>query len=216
MKESIIRSMEGLHEQRTLELVKIAAYKGFRPMEILEWLEVGMEKVGNLYEESEYFIADLIFAGIIFQEVLELEEFQALYNECEDECKGKGKMLIATIKSDLHNIGKKLFGSFASAAGFEVKDLGEDVAASKIVEAVKDYKPDIIGLSGMHATTLKEIKLVSEALREAELRDTVKIVVGGSCVVEGFDRHSVEADYATKNIAEALRVCEKWIMEKAQ
>jgi len=215
MKESIIRSMEGLHEQRTLELVKIAAYKGFRPMDILEWLEAGMEKVGELYEKSEYFIADLIFAGIIFQEVLDLDEFQALYQECEDDCKGQGKMITASIKTDFHNIGKKLFGSFSSAAGFDVLDIGEDVDAAKIVEMVQKHQPDIIGLSGMHTSALKEMKLVSEALEEAGLRDKVKIIVGGGCITDDVDHHDAGADFATKNIAKAVRVCEKWMMEKS-
>ncbi len=214
MKESITRSMEGLHEQRTLELVKIAAYKGFHPMEILEWLEAGMEKVGNLYEISEYFIADLIFAGIIFQEVLDLEEFQALYQEEENQREDKGKILTASIKTDFHNIGKKLFGSFSSAAGFDVMDIGEDVEASKIVEMVREYNPDIVGLSGMHTSSLNEMKLVVEALKKADLRDQVKVIIGGGCITDDVSHDFVGADYATKNIAKAVRVCEQWMVEK--
>ena len=74
MKESIVRSVEGLYEQRTLELVKIAVRKGFTPLQILDWLRIGMERVGDHYEKCDYFIADLIFAGIIFQEVMDLDE----------------------------------------------------------------------------------------------------------------------------------------------
>ena len=90
MKESIVRSVEGLYEQRTLELVKIAVRKGFTPLQILDWLRIGMERVGDHYEKCDYFIADLIFAGIIFQEVMDLDELStSLIFSASAECSRK-------------------------------------------------------------------------------------------------------------------------------
>lgn len=106
MKESIVRSVEGLYEQRTLELVKIAVRKGFTPLQILDWLRIGMERVGDHYEKCDYFIADLIFAGIIFQEVMDLDELKALY--AMPAVPRTGKIVVASVYGDCHDIGKNI------------------------------------------------------------------------------------------------------------
>lgn len=212
MKESIVRSVEGLYEQRTLELVRIAIRKGFTPLQILDWLRIGMERVGVHYEKSDYFIADLIFAGIIFQEVIELDEFQAITPAVK--ASNKGTLLIASVYGDCHEIGKNIFGSFARTAGFKVIDLGIDVPSQDIVNKAAAVMPDIIGLSGMQQETISEMKKVIDGLTSQGIRDQIRVIIGGACIEDGKTHLSIGADYATRDVTQAVEICTQWIQEK--
>lgn len=212
MKESIVRSVEGLYEQRTLELVKIAVRKGFTPLQILDWLRIGMERVGDHYEKCDYFIADLIFAGIIFQEVMDLDELKALY--AMPAVPRMGKIVVASVYGDCHDIGKNIFASFATTAGFEVIDIGIDVPSSTILEKVQEHKPDIIGLSGMQQETTIEMKKITDGLEDLGIRDQIRVMIGGACVNDGVTHLSVGADYGTKDVTRAVEICKQWIQEK--
>ncbi|MDO4289184.1 MAG: cobalamin-dependent protein [Eubacterium sp.] len=212
MKESIVRSVEGLYEQRTLELVKIAIHKGFTPLQILDWLRIGMERVGVHYEKSDYFIADLIFAGIIFQEVIALDEFQAISPVVSQQ--SKGKLLIASVYGDCHEIGKNIFGSFAKTAGFDVIDLGIDVPAQDIVNKAAAIMPDVIGLSGMQQETIEEMKKVVDGLTALGIRDKIRIIIGGAFIEDGKTHLAIGADYATQDVTKAVEICTQWIQEK--
>lgn len=211
MKESIVRSVEGLYEQRTLELVKIAIRKGFTPVQILEWLQIGMERVGDHYEKCDYFIADLIFAGIIFQEVMSLDEFKM---HASPDSPQIGKLLVASVYGDCHDIGKNIFSSFASTAGFYVTDLGVDIPSETIINKIIHLKPDIIGLSGMQQDTITEMKNIIDGLVELGIRDRFRIIVGGACIDDGVTHLSIGADYATKDVTKAIEICKHWIQEK--
>lgn len=212
MKESILRSVEGLYEERTLELVKIAVHKGFTPLQILDWIRLGMERVGTHYEKGDYFIADLIFAGIIFQEVMELEEFQTLYTRKRDSA--LGCIMVASVYGDCHNIGKNLFASFAKAEGFDIIDLGTDVPSETIVAKVLEHRPDILGLSGMQNDTLSEMRKVTGLIEQRGLDRQLHIIIGGACIEDNVTHLSVGADYSTKDVKHAVEVCKKWIQEK--
>ena len=212
MKESIVRSVEGLYEQRTLELVKIAIRKGFTPLQILDWLRIGMERVGVHYEKSDYFIADLIFAGIIFQEVIELDEFQAISPIHNNQ--NNGRLMIASVYGDCHEIGKNIFGSFARTAGFDVIDLGIDVPTKTILNNAAAIMPDIIGLSGMQQETILEMQDVIDGLTELGIRDKIRVIVGGACINENSTHLEIGADYATRDVSKAVEICTQWIQEK--
>ncbi|MEG0509509.1 MAG: cobalamin-dependent protein [Eubacterium sp.] len=212
MKESIVRSIEGLYEQRTLELVKIAIRKGFPPVDILEWLQAGMERVGDHYEKCDYFIADLIFAGIIFQEVMGLDEFKVVNSA--PNTPQIGKIVTASVYGDCHDIGKNIFASFAMTAGFEVTDLGVDVPTENIINKVMHLKPDIIGLSGMQQDTILEMKRIINGLLDLGVRNQFHIIIGGACIDDGITHLSVGADYATKDVTKAVEICKHWIQEK--
>lgn len=212
MKHSIVRSIEGLYEDRTLELVRIAIRKGFKPIEIFKWLQIGMERVGKLYETSDYFIADLIFAGIIFQEVMELEELEAL-NKISPK-NNIGKLMLFSVFGDCHDIGKNIFGSFAKTAGFEIIDLGTDVPLNKVMDAIETIKPDIIGLSGMQQETVYEMRALVCELIARNIRDNYRIIIGGT-VVDDKTGQIVGADYATKDVTKGVDKCKIWMQEKA-
>jgi methanogenic corrinoid protein MtbC1 len=212
MKHSIVRSIEGLYEDRTLELVRIAIRKGFKPIEILKWLQIGMEKVGKLYETSDYFIADLIFAGIIFQDVMELEELNVASKNSPK--KKIGKLLIFSVAGDCHDIGKNIFGSFAKTAGFEVIDIGTDVSLKTIMEVIEREHPDIIGLSGMQQETIYEMRAMVCELINREIRDNYRIIIGGA-VIDDKTGEIVGADFATKDVTKGVEKCKKWMLENS-
>jgi len=211
MKQSIVRSIEGLYEDRTLELVRIAIRKGFKPIEIFKWLQIGMERVGKLYETSDYFIADLIFAGIIFQEVMELDELEAITKVTP---KNKiGKLLLLSVFGDCHDIGKNIFGSFARTAGFEIIDLGTNVSLNEVMNALERIKPDIIGLSGMQQETVYEMRAIVCEMISRGIRDDYRIIIGGA-VINDKTEQIVGADYATKDVTKGVEKCKTWMQEK--
>jgi 5-methyltetrahydrofolate--homocysteine methyltransferase len=105
----------------------------------------------------------------------------------------KGKFLIATVKGDIHDIGKNIVAILLKGAGYEVNDMGTDVPTEKIVEVVKEYKPDFIGLSALLTTTMVVMREIIEALKENNLRDKVKVLIGGAAVSDEY-AHEIGAD----------------------
>lgn len=211
MKESIVRSIEGLHKDRTLELVRIAIGKGFKIIDIFNWLKIGMDQVGKLYESGDYFIADLIFAGIIIQEVLELEELMA-FRKKQSEAK-IGKLLLFSVFGDCHDIGKNIFASFARLAGFKVIDLGINLPPDQAIKGIKRHQPDIIGLSGMQQETIREMRNVVCKLENLGIRDEYRIIIGGN-VIDEKAAEIVGADFATKDVTIAVDKCKSWMLDK--
>lgn len=107
-----------------------------------------MGAIGDKFEEGEYFLSELIMAGEIFKQIMEI----ALPRIKEGETEQVGKIVIGTVKDDIHNIGKDVFKAFAQASGFEVIDLGVDVPSDKFIEAEKEHKPDLVGMSCLITT----------------------------------------------------------------
>jgi methylmalonyl-CoA mutase cobalamin-binding domain/chain len=147
------------------------------PFEILTALTKGMDEVSRRYEEFEYFLGELVLAGDTMKAGLEVLK-PAL--AVSDAAKEKTKAVIATVKGDQHDLGKNLLGTMLLSANFEVYDLGRDVDAEEIVEKVKETGASVVALSTLLSMTVDQIGVVHEALREAGLRDSVKLIVGGA------------------------------------
>lgn len=209
MEVDLIKAMEELDEKAVLRLVEQGLSQGREPRYIQKQLEVGMERVGSLYEKGDYFIADLIMAGIIFAKVLKKEEMKP--SEREDGNQRVGRVLLGTAKNDLHDIGKNIFGSMMEAVGFEVYDLGVDVSPQAFVEHIKEFKPQIVGISGVLSLSLDSMKEIIEAIKNAGLRDTVKIILGGISVKSGGSL--LGADACTVDASEAVKICLNWVAE---
>ncbi|ACL19654.1 methanogenic corrinoid protein MtbC1 [Desulfitobacterium sp. LBE] len=206
MDDKLIKAMAELDEKAVLKLVKEELSQGLEPLSILKQIQTGIEKVGELYEKGEYFIADLIMSGIIFNNVLKIEEMN-LYTTESKKCK-IGKVLLGTAKSDLHDIGKNVFGSMMKMAGFEVLDLGVDVAPETFVARIKEFRPQIVGISGVLIVALEGMKETVELITAAGLRDSVKIILGGTIVKNGVD--FIGADAYTVDPSEGVKLCLDW------
>ena len=176
------------------------------PSKIFESISNAMDMVGLKYEAGEYFLSELIMAGEVVKEVLKI--IQPYYKKSER--KFIGKAVLATVRGDLHDIGKNIVSMLLQSAGFEVYDLGIDVPAEKIVEAVKESAAQIVGLSALLTTTLPEIENVIKELRKAGLREKVKVIVGGAAL----NREIAEkygADSYAKTAVEGLKLCKEWV-----
>ncbi len=175
--------------------------------EIVNACAKGMEKVGDYFEEGEYFVGDLIYAADILKCGMDI-----LKPCIGAEGSAKiGKLVVGSAPGDLHDIGKNIFISMMEAAGFDVYDLGVDVAPEKFVEKVKEVKADIVGISGLLTLSLETMGDVVNALNEAGLRDDVKVMIGGNPVSEAVQK-KVGADAHSTNAATGVKQCKEWVV----
>ncbi|EQB22251.1 hypothetical protein UNSWDHB_467 [Dehalobacter sp. UNSWDHB] len=174
--------------------------------EIVKACQQGMTLVGERYDSGEYFIGDLVFAGEVLQNVM--DKLKPVLS-AESSAKG-GKIVLATVFGDLHDIGKNIFRSMVEAANFEMIDLGINVPVNQIVEKVKEVNPDIVGLSGVLTLALDSMKETVDALAEAGLRNSVKVIIGGVPVNEVVCK-SIGADAFSTNAAEGVKICQRWV-----
>lgn len=149
---------------------------GADPQDILGALTKGMDKVGQLYEEKEYYLTELVLAGETMKEAFAVLEPHLKQDKAADE----DVVVCATVKGDNHDIGKNILVSMLMSAGFNIEDLGMDVPKEKVIDAVKNKNGKVIALSSLLTMTVEEISEVDKALKAEGLRDNVKIIVGGA------------------------------------
>jgi 5-methyltetrahydrofolate--homocysteine methyltransferase len=145
---------------------------------IREGLGKGMEIVGERYERGEYFLSELIMAGVTMREGMVFIEPYIKGQTSET----RGKILIGTVEGDLHDIGKNIVATMLRSAEFEVHDLGVDVSPDTFVKKTKELKPDIIALSALLSVTIGKVKETINAISDTSLRKDLKIIIGGSCL----------------------------------
>ncbi len=166
-----------------MELVEKALAQNMDVKEIINnGLTKGMSLVGDKFEAGEYFIPDMLASAEAVGAAMEMLEPHLEGSGI----KSKGKILIATVKGDLHDIGKNIVSILLRGAGYTVKDLGNDVEPEAIAAAVKEEKPEILGLSALLTSTMAHMEDTIKALEDAGIRDTVKVVIGGAPVSEEF------------------------------
>jgi len=182
----------------------IPAYKA-----VMEGMAKGMEIVGQKYEDGEYFLAELIMAGETMKEGMTVLEPHLKAGDI----KTAGKVVIGTVRGDLHDIGKNVVVTLLKAANFEVIDLGVDVSPEQFIEAVKKHNPDIVAMSALLTTTMIEMESVIEGLKKSGLRDKVKIIIGGAPITPEY-AEKIGADAAAKDAVEGVRICSEWMMAK--
>src|SRR4030066_2445700 len=191
----------------TQELVKKALVEKMPPEQILkEGLISAMEEVGRRFECGEFYVPEMLISSRAMKSGLALMRPHLIAANIE----AVGKVVIGTVQGDLHDIGKNLVGMMLEGAGFEVVDLGTDVSPEKYVAAVKEHRPDIIACSALITTTMPRMKNVILSLKEAGLRDRVKVIIGGAPVTDqyatdiGADGHAPDAASAASRAKELI------------
>mgnify|MGYP000948413923 FL=1 len=197
---SAVDSILNCDEKVALEVAEKAIAEGFDPVDILsEGFSVGIRQVGDLFGRGEVFLPQLILSAEIMKKVGEV--FDAVISK--DSAEKKGKMVIATVEGDVHDIGKGIVISLLRTQGIEVIDLGRDVPTNKIIDTAVDVEADIIGTSALLSTTLAGQKKLEDELRKRGLRDRFKTMVGGApCTQRWADK--IGADAFGEDAAEAV------------
>ncbi|MDR2946890.1 MAG: cobalamin-dependent protein [Candidatus Adiutrix sp.] len=199
--QDLTNAMAEMMEDEVLALTDKYLAEGKPPQAILDAFQAGMAEIGKRYEAGEYFVAELIMAG---------EMMNAGSEKIKPHLKGgpqagpsKGRVLVATVQGDIHDIGKNIAVTIMELAGYEVKNLGEDVPTATIIEEVKAWKPKMVGLSGLLTLAYDPMKAVVDGLKEAGLRDSVKVLLGGGQIddyVLKFTGADVYANDAMANV----------------
>ncbi len=175
--EAILNAVvEGLDEEAA-QLVEEALDLGLPPLDIMqEGVVAGILKTGELWQANEYFLPDVILAADAFKAAM--APLEPRLREARGEQAGR-KFVIGVVEGDMHDLGKGLVIAMLASVGFEVIDLGIDVPSARFIEAVKEHKPDIVGLGAYMTTTMLEMKEVIAELQAQGLRDGTKVMVGG-------------------------------------
>jgi 5-methyltetrahydrofolate--homocysteine methyltransferase len=188
------------------DLVKGALDAGISASDIMNAATKGMDEVGKRYERKEYYLTELVLAGETMKEAFEI---LAPALKTEGTATSKGKIVMATVKGDQHDIGKNILKSLLMSKGFEILDLGMDVDAAKVVAKVKESGAKVVALSSLLTMTVEQIKAVHEALKAAGLRAGVKLIVGGAPLNMALAKKlgaDTYADDATSGVKEIERL----------
>jgi 5-methyltetrahydrofolate--homocysteine methyltransferase len=191
--------------EEMVDLTEEAIDDGLAPQDILDnGLMAGMDYVGVEFKAGNMFVPEVLRSAKAMQTSMEL--LKPLLAKAG--AKSQGKVLLGTVKGDLHDIGKNLVGMMCEGAGFEVRDIGKDIGPDAFVEAVKEYQPDVIGMSALLTTTMRSMGHTIKALEEAGLRDRVKVIIGGAPVTQAYS-DQIGADGYAPNAAAAADLAKR-------
>ncbi|MEW6547366.1 MAG: corrinoid protein [Bacillota bacterium] len=205
MSELLARLGEALleaDETAALDVTRRLLDSGVDPRAILDAMAAAMAELGQRWNRGEAFLPEVVAAADIFRKCGEAVEPVLL---ASGQQRAGQRVVIGTVKGDLHDLGKNIVGAMMKTAGFEVHDLGKDVPADRFVRAVQELQPSIVGLSALLTTTMMEQKVVIEALEQAGLRSCVRVMVGGAPVTAQWAAE-IGADGYAPNAAEAVEV----------
>ena len=201
----IANALADLNEELTAKLVKEALDEKIPADEVLQACQEGMNQVGGRFECQDYFVSDLIMSGEIFKQIGVLLEPHLVSGGAAR----MGKIVMGTVKGDIHDIGKDIVVNMLKAAGFEVIDLGVDVPPSRFVDALKQSGATVLGLSGLLTLAFDSMKETIREISAAGMREKVRIMVGGG-PVDGNVCKAVGADDWGANAQQAVRLAKLW------
>ena len=205
--EKLISAITNTDKKLVLELVSEMIDLKEDPIKIIDALRIGMDKVGDKFEKGEYFLMQLVWAGEIFKDSMRL--VKPLINK--KGISAKGRFLIGTVRGDIHDLGKNIVVTLLESSGFQVLDIGVDVSPDAFVEKTKEFKPHIIGLSGLLTASIEQMRKTINALKMEGLREQVKVIVGGGVVGEDYVSDVVEADASVTSAVEGVKISEKFV-----
>jgi len=210
MTEDLVKAIADLKEEEALGIAKKRLDADEEPLRILEDARNALEIVGKRFEDSEYFIPDLVYSGEILREITEMVKPKLTKAA---EVKRLGKVVIGTVAGDIHDIGKNIVTFMLDVNGFEVYDLGIDIPPQKFVEKIDETKAGIVGLSGFLTLAFDSMKQTVEVIEAAGLRDKVKIMVGGGQIDDEIRKYT-GADAYGRDAMAAVSLAKEWIRGK--
>ncbi|CAG0951528.1 trimethylamine corrinoid protein [Anaerolineae bacterium] len=206
MTSQLVDAIANMRDDDAIALTKQILDSNADPFVILEDCRTAMEIVGKRFEDGEYFLPELIMAGETLKQISVLVKPRI---QQTSEVQKRAKIVLGTVKGDIHDIGKDIVGFMLDVNGFEVHDLGVDVPAQKFVDAIADIKPEMVALSGFLTLAFDSMKQTIAAIKAAGLRDSVKIMVGGGTVDDHVRAH-VGADAFGADAIAAVALAKSW------
>lgn len=203
----LVEALSTLDEDKVLRLTSQLVNDGHDGVAIEELLQEGMQSVEARYESGEYFLGDLIVAGTLFVEALQLIPSSQIQADGKGDA---GKVLIGVVSDDIHDIGKDIVVQVLKSHGFKVLDLGVDVSAERYVEAIEQFQPDVAKLSGVMGNSPREMKRIIDLLDERGLRDDIPVIIGGACANENV-RALVGADAYASGPIDTMKLCKQYV-----
>ena len=207
MSEELIIAITEMREEDALKITQDMLDAGTSPLEILDACRKGLDAVGKRFEEGEYFLPELMLAGEMMNQISEI--IKPKLAEMPDR-KRHGKVLIGTVKGDIHDIGKNIVSFMLDVNGFEVLDLGVDIPPQKFIDAIQDFQPQVVALSGFLTLSFDAMKNTVAAVESAGLRDKVKIMIGGGQINEEVKEYA-GADGFGRDAMAAVSFAKEWV-----
>lgn len=209
MYEKLIDAIVNMREKEAIDLAKeLLRSKAFDPFVMLERCTEAMEAVGKRFESGEYFLPELMMAGDMLRVISEL--VKPMMQGSGPHREKKGRVLIGTVKGDIHDIGKNIVTFLLDVNGYEVRDIGIDMSPEQFVEGIKAFQPQVVGMSGLLTLAYDSMRDTVKAIEGAKLRDSVKIMIGGAQMSERVKEYS-GADAYAKDAMDGVALTKKWI-----
>jgi methanogenic corrinoid protein MtbC1 len=200
-----------MQEEQALSLTEQYLKEGAEPLALFETYQSALEEIGRRFSQQIYFIPELIMAGEMMKTASAL--IKPHFGEKGAESAKLGKILIATVEGDIHDIGKNIAAMMLEIAGFDVRDLGVDVPIEKIISEAEAFNTRIIGLSGLLTLAFEPMKRVVEGLKAKGLRDKYKVIIGGGQMDE-HARAFTGADTFVTDAVAGVNVCKSWVQPR--
>ncbi len=210
MPSELVNAMISMKEPEALRVAEKMLKEGTDPLKVLEECRQALETVGKEFEAGKFYLPELILSGRMLKKIAALAEPYLKKDSAAGGAKKLGKVVIGSVKGDIHDIGKDMVTFLLDVNGFEVIDLGVDVPPEKFVEAIKEAQPDIVGMSALLTTVLEAIKTTVEAIQTAGLRDRVKIMIGGTATDDKVKAYA-GADAYGKDAVAAISLAKEWV-----
>lgn len=204
--QDLVDAMTELNEIRVLTVAFDCVTDGDSQFEIFEHLVEGIRRVDRRYENGEYFIADLIMAGHIMKSVMS----KVLVFPKPEGFRSMGRVLMATVRGDIHELGKQMVSEVLQHNGFEVRDLGTDVFPEQVLSGIREFSPNILMLSGMLTASADSMTEITRAVDAAGLRCGLRIVAGGAAT-SGKNGQELGVDACAEDALDCLRICHEFM-----
>ena len=207
MSKQLVEAIVDMREEEALKLVREMVESNSDPRAILDASREAMDLIGKRFEGGTYFLPELVLAGEMMKQITNLVKPKLTESQ---KFKRGGKVIIGTVQGDIHDIGKNIVTFMLDANGFDVLDLGVDVSPQKFVEAIVDFQPQVVGLSGFLALSFDSMKETIQAIEKAGLREGVKIMIGGGQVSEQVKKYTGANAYGQDAMA-GVSLAKKWV-----